>query len=251
MQLGRQFGECAEVYDRVRPGYPLALFSYLSERLPRDAAVVEIGAGTGIATRELLAQGWSVIALEPDAKMAACLRAGVAGNLSVVEADFEHACLARGSVDAVVAAQSWHWVDRWRGLRRARRVLARGGVLACWWNVGVIGEHELASCLQRVFAMHLRPMPALVGSTAIDHTIERLAGDLRLDRRFEAPERARFAFGRTYSADELVLLMSTMSQVVAMSAGCREALLEDLAGALGGCAVELQYRTELVLARRR
>jgi len=251
MRLGRQFGECAEVYDRVRPGYPEELFARLAGYVPAVATVVEVGPGTGIATRELLRQGWSVVAVEPDPQMAARLRRGVVGNLTVIEADFEHARLARGGADAIVAAQSWHWVDRWKGLRRARRVLTRGGVLGCWWNVASIAEGELAGRLQRVFARASRPMPALIGPIAIDHAIERLVADLRLDRRFEVPERWTFSFVRTYPAEELVALMSTMSQVVAMPSADRARLLEELAAGLDCTAVDLRYRTELVVARRR
>jgi SAM-dependent methyltransferase len=251
MRIGRQFGECAEVYDRVRPGYPRDLFARLAAYVPAGGTVVEVGAGTGIATRELLRQGWSVIAVEPDTQMAARLRAGVVGDVKVIESDFEHARLARSAADAILAAQSWHWVDRWRGLRRARRALRDGGVLGCWWNVGSIAEGNTAACLQQVFARRARPVPALIGSVAIDHAIERLVADLRLDRRFEAPERWTFSFARTYPAEELVALMSTMSQVVALPGADRARLLEELATGLDCTAVELRYRTELVVARRR
>lgn len=251
VRLGRQFGACADVYDRVRPGYPEELFDCLAERLPREAAVVEVGAGTGIATRVMRARGWSVTALEPDPDMAAWLSAEAGQGLTVLGADFEHARLGRAWADAVVAAQAWHWVDRVRGLRKARRVLRQPGLIACWWNVGSIGDTDLAERLHQVFARSTWPVPALIGPAVIDQTIDQLRADLRGDRRFRDPERWTFTFHREYQAEDLVALMSTMSQVLAMATADRTAVLDAMAKEVGGSAVVLRYRTELVLAERR
>ncbi len=61
------FNEVAELYDKVRPHYPELLFQELASlaRLPASARILEIGAGTGIATEPLLQKGYQVIALEP------------------------------------------------------------------------------------------------------------------------------------------------------------------------------------------
>src|SRR6059058_4291683 len=103
------FDEVAELYDKVRPGYPDELFDELAAALPPSPVVVEVGPGTGQATRGLVARGASVTAVELGPHLAAVL----ARNLPTVEVvigPFENVDLAPGSLDAVVAASSYHWV---------------------------------------------------------------------------------------------------------------------------------------------
>ncbi len=74
--LGRVFNEVPELYDRVRPAYPDELFADLVAitGMDRRSPVLEVGCGTGQATRSLAALGCSVTAVEPGAGMAALAR---------------------------------------------------------------------------------------------------------------------------------------------------------------------------------
>ncbi|MET9896863.1 methyltransferase domain-containing protein [Streptomyces sp. NPDC006465] len=71
--LGRVFNEVPEIYDRVRPGYPDELFADLAAVTGMDerSSVLEVGCGTGQATRSLAALGCPVTAVEPGADTAA------------------------------------------------------------------------------------------------------------------------------------------------------------------------------------
>src|SRR6266516_4967355 len=91
--LGRVFNEVPELYDRVRPTYPDGLFAELVAITGMDerSPVLEVGCGTGQATRSLAALGCSVTAIEPGAGMAALARQRLAafGNVSVERSTFE------------------------------------------------------------------------------------------------------------------------------------------------------------------
>ena len=80
------FDEDAELYDRARPGYPAELMEDLRSfaGLGPGSTVIEIGPGTGQATRGLLAQGWRVVALEPGRELAAVARRVLAGQGDLV-----------------------------------------------------------------------------------------------------------------------------------------------------------------------
>ncbi|HWA59757.1 MAG TPA: methyltransferase domain-containing protein, partial [Caulobacteraceae bacterium] len=109
----RAFGDDAANYDASRPPYPAWVFEVLRERcgLGPGTAAFEVGAGTGKATRELLRLGADPhYAIEPDARLAAFLRAQNLGPaLHVVEAPFEAAVLPRADFDLGLAATSFHW----------------------------------------------------------------------------------------------------------------------------------------------
>src|SRR5690606_2393429 len=101
-------------------------FAFLLDRLqgPR-AQAVDLGAGSGQASRSLLRYFDKVSAVDPDARMLACLDAPEIDkiNLAAEEAEF-----AAGSIDAVIAATSFHWMDQQRVTGKAARWLRQDGV---------------------------------------------------------------------------------------------------------------------------
>ena len=91
--LGRLFNEVPELYDRVRPAYPDELFADLAAITGMDSrsSVLEVGCGTGQATRSLAGLGYSVTCIEPGAGMAALARKRLAafGNVEIENSAFE------------------------------------------------------------------------------------------------------------------------------------------------------------------
>lgn len=131
----RGFGSDAARYDLGRPGYPDDAVAWLTKRLGIDtgSVVVDVGAGTGKLTRHLAATGADVIAVEPVDAMATILRQNVP-TARVVAATAENLPFTAGTVDALVAAQAFHWFDRHRAWAEFRRVLRPGGGVGLIWN---------------------------------------------------------------------------------------------------------------------
>ena len=123
------FGGAARAYDEHRPRYPDAMFIDLLGG--RGARVLDVGAGTGIASRQLVAHGAEVLALEPDSRMAELSREK---GLTVEMATFEDWDDAGRTFDLILFAQSFHWVDPAVALPKIRRLLTAGGILALAWN---------------------------------------------------------------------------------------------------------------------
>ncbi|WLQ53746.1 methyltransferase domain-containing protein (plasmid) [Streptomyces poriferorum] len=144
--LGRVFNEVPELYDRVRPGYPDELFSDLCAITGMDerSSVLEVGCGTGQATRSLAALGCSVTAVEPGADMAALARQQMASfrNVEVETSRFEEWDNRGRRFDVLVAASSWHWVDPSIGWQRAPDMLHPGGWMALLGHVVVRRPEE-------------------------------------------------------------------------------------------------------------
>lgn len=133
------FNAAAAQYAANRPSYPPALFDAVEELAARPLAgarVVDVGAGTGIATALLHARGADVIAVEPGAGMADQFRRSLPG-VPVVRGSGDALPLADASADFLTYAQAWHWTDPARSVPEALRVLRPGGALALWWNTDV------------------------------------------------------------------------------------------------------------------
>ncbi len=129
-EVAESFGVDAERYDRARPRYPQALIERIVAGRP-GLEVLDVGIGTGIVARQLRAAGCRVTGVEPDPRMAAFARSG---GFDVEVATFETWDAAGRSYDAVVAGQTWHWVDPVAGAAKAAAVLRPGGRLALFWN---------------------------------------------------------------------------------------------------------------------
>lgn len=128
----RNFGTIADLYERVRPGYPAEAVEWA---LPTQARrILDVGTGTGKLSDALLATGREVTAVDPDPAMLAVLAAKHPGVRTLVGAA-EHLPADDASADAVTFGQSWHWVDPARGSAEVARVLRPGGVLALFWNI--------------------------------------------------------------------------------------------------------------------
>jgi SAM-dependent methyltransferase len=126
------FGSVARVYAEYRPGYPEEAVNWLLGTSP--GRVLELGAGTGKLTESILALGHDVVATDPSTQMLAELRRSTPTAHTAV-GTAESIALPSGSVDAVAAAQAFHWFDLDRALPEIARVLRPGGVLVMLWNV--------------------------------------------------------------------------------------------------------------------
>src|SRR4051794_32696247 len=127
---GSIFDPLVDAYDATRPSYPSDVYDAI-ERLAvplRAARVVEIGAGTGIASADLRQRGANVLAVDIGPAMLRRLRERLPGQHAVL-ARAEQLPVSDGAADLVCAAQAWHWVDPERGPLEVRRgVPARGGL---------------------------------------------------------------------------------------------------------------------------
>ena len=125
------FGAETAAYERGRPSYPPEAIDWLLPAGARD--VLDLGAGTGKLTARLVERGLNVVAVDPIAEMLEVLRSALPGTPALL-GTAEEIPLPDNSVDAVLVAQAWHWVDPERAIPEVARVLRPGGRLGLVWN---------------------------------------------------------------------------------------------------------------------
>jgi SAM-dependent methyltransferase len=250
--VAESFGEDPERYDRTRPPYPAALIDRIIAASPgRD--VLDVGCGTGIAARQFLAAGCTVLGVEPDARMAAFARRG---GLPVEVAAFEAWDPAGRDFGAVVAGTAWHWVDPVAGAVKAARVLRPGGLLAPFNHV-FEPPREVTAALITAYRRAVPDSPVKftdqLGRPALEvhqPLFGRMADGIRQAGRFSEPEQWRYGWERDYTRDEWLNLLPTHGILTRLDPG-QLAAVQDSVGtaidALGG-RFTVRYTTVAVTA---
>ena len=134
-ELGTSGFADGERYQRARPDYPRDAVSFLVDSLgiDDDAHVLDLGAGTGIFTGQLIPYCARITAVEPTAGMREVLRQRLP-TVKVLDGRDVDIPLEDASVDCVVVAQAFHWFDAPLALEEIHRVLVDGGRLGVLWN---------------------------------------------------------------------------------------------------------------------
>ena len=135
------FETAAEQYEQFRPSYPITLIDRLLERcsLPDNAKVLEIGCGTGKATRQLAARGLQIDCIDPGEHLISIAKKACAQWPAVrfFVGKFEELALSPGSYDLVFAAQAFHWTDPATRWKRSHDYLSIDGSIVLLYNYSV------------------------------------------------------------------------------------------------------------------
>ena len=230
MDRRRTFDGVAEVYHSIRPGYPAALFDDLFARLPADPFLLEVGPGTGQATRDLLARGARVHAIELGPALAAALRRELpSARLEIEVGDFELAPAVEAAFDGVCSASAYHWIDPVQQRDRPATLLRPGGVLAVVGLVQVDAPEDRGffDAAQPIYERHGLPHEEPPAPSRADVDSE-LRAALDADPRYEAVELHRYDWDQTYSAAGYRALQASYSITQLMPSDARAALLDEL-----------------------
>ncbi|HUF53703.1 MAG TPA: class I SAM-dependent methyltransferase [Dehalococcoidia bacterium] len=224
------FDAVPEIYDRVRPSYPDALFDELFSHFSGNPGVLEIGPGTGQATRSLLARGARVTAAEPGPQMAGFLRQKLAGEhrLAIINAKFEDISAAE-PFDIVFAATSFHWVDRAVRLQKAHDALRPGGALA------IVSTNQVRSradrgyfdACQPIYQKYFPDEERTVLQTPETIVPAELA-EIDESALFGPAALHRYRWDQTYTTTQYADLVRSYSNTNIMHAAARDALVAEL-----------------------
>jgi SAM-dependent methyltransferase len=237
-----RFAGLADDYERYRPSYPAAAIDAMTAGLSSGAVVIDIGCGTGIATRLLAARGLVVIGVEPNDDMRSrALAAGLDVRLGTAEATGLPAACA----DLVLAAQAFHWFRPSPALAEFHRLLRPGGRCALIWN-----EPDDADPATAAYRAALR------STTSEPRLLDRQSDSglaLMSDPHFHNAQ--RLSFSHEQSCDRIGLLGRAASVSYAPRDAEGAARLESMLSevfaehAVAG-RITLRYETVLTIAER-
>ncbi len=132
--LRSTFDQVPDHYHASRPHYPVQLFERLIKdtKLAPGASILEIGPGTGQATKPLADRGYNITAVELGPQMAEKAREVLAGysNVQIVTGAFERTELPKDEFALILSATAFHWVLDEYKYTKTHDLLVNGGHLA-------------------------------------------------------------------------------------------------------------------------
>jgi SAM-dependent methyltransferase len=221
------FGAVAERYDRHRPHYPDDLISQLVTQ--HGLRVLDVGAGTGIASRQLVDAGAEVVAVEPDPHMA---RVAAAKGIDVEVATFEQWEPEGRTFDLVVFAQSFHWVEPRGALRKVAELLAPGGQAALLWNritAVTPTRQQFDEAYGGLLDEWQRPSVDFEGSAQLEALLD--------EARFTSEQR-RYVEQLHYRTEDWVDMVTTYSNVLTLEPSAQAELRTRLERCIGAAGVD-------------
>ncbi len=235
------FGAVADAYERYRPDYPAALVDAVLRRATRPVrSALEVGAGTGKATRVFASRGVGVRALEPDRAMLDVLRATTRGlPVEPVLGTFEGVPVEQ-DFDLVYAAASWHWVDPATRWTRAVELLAPGGVLALFGRPCDPIDPDVRAVIEQIERQVLPAAPA--GHPWSMDDVARTPG-------LEDVVECDLPHTATIETAQLIGMLGTVSGYLTLSPEVRAAALARIRAALPE-RLEVDLTTRMCLAVR-
>ncbi|HEY2670355.1 MAG TPA: class I SAM-dependent methyltransferase [Rugosimonospora sp.] len=262
----RSFGAVAANYDKFRPRYPDQLVDDVVALLP-GRRVLEVGAGTGIATAAFAARGMAMTCVEPDPEMAAVLSAKFAGNAEphVEVATFEDWSAARPAgdpgFDGLISGQAWHWTDPKTRWADAGAAIRSGGVIALFWNEDHYADPRLVAAYTAAYdkrgieirSVHEEPMPD--PERIVDRELPEgwPAAHTEAAGYFADLRTHRYHWTRRMTVTDYVARINTTSAHLILSDEVRDDMSAELIETLTGYGdeVELPMTTDLATAIRR
>jgi SAM-dependent methyltransferase len=256
-ERGRVFGEVADEYDGVRPGYPDSLVDTVLAYAGTPRRIVEVGAGTGKATAAFAARsgpGVPIHCVEPDPRMAMVLRDRLANHpqVEVEVSRFEDWRPPAGGADLLYCAQAWHWVDTETRWQRALATLAPGGTIAIFGHSYDVIDPEIETAMWEIHA-RLRPdSSTLAPPGPVDPDRTWFAVELAGSGLFTEARADVFHHVVSYPATVYLALVHTFSAYRMLVPAQRQEMrsaMGQLIDAHGG-TVEIDLATVLALGHR-
>jgi SAM-dependent methyltransferase len=243
-EAARGFEQGADAYERGRPGYRGEVAEWLVKQLELGPGrtVLDVAAGTGKLTRELVASGATVVAIEPVAAMRALLER-VVPDARALDGTAEALPIEDGVVDAITAASAFHWFDGPVAAAEFHRVLRAGGKVALLWNRRRL-DQPIHRAVDEIIGQYRRQTPS--------HHRGEWREPLESGGLFVPAAERQIPFEQVLDADGFVDRFSSISFVAALPDGEREQVIERL-GAVAASAdhpIRLGYTAEVYVYDR-
>ncbi len=221
--LKTTFNTAPTLYEEVRPGYPAQLIRDVIDfsDLEDHSRILEIGCGTGKATRSFAKRGYEMVCLDIGADLIAVAKEKLSGfpNVSFVKQAFEE-WKSDGKFDLIISATAFHWVDPKVRYLKAHGVLESKGFLAVFSNQHIRKDEGFFAESQSLYDKYYAPLT----TNRPTH-----AANFPGVEAFHSPIQRVYPWTQTYSMEKYIKLLNTYSDHIALPDANKHLLFDGIA----------------------
>lgn len=254
------FDVFAETYHSVRPGYPAQLYVDIRELcgIGKESRLLEIGAGSGIATVELAKLGGHVVAIEPGSHLATIARKQTREfpSVEILEGTFE-SFESSERFDAILAFTAYHWIDQGIGYQKVRDLLDDAGSLVLVWNSFFLSDSAVTAEVNRAYHEYLSdayPDESTVGDVneGVLSKLHRREQEVVQNPLFYTVAIRKYYTAYNYNAETYPKLLNTFPKIVEVAEEKRQrffARISEIVSKHG--AISVPVLTTLIVCKKR
>ena len=254
------FDTVAATYERLRPGYPEALYRAILDYIPvnENSRVVEVGSGGGQATEPMLATGCELTAVECGAQFSALLREkfGQYPRFSVITGKFEQTAFEESAYHLVFSASAFHWVPEEMGYPQVYAMLRSGGAFARFANHPYRDKGNAALCAQidALYAKYYYPFHGKEPTVPQEYTVQQACERAKIAEKYGFADirYEMFYRKRHFTAQQYVALLGTYSDHIVLPEHIRTRFFAEIEQAItqSGTGYTVYDTIDLQLARK-
>ncbi|MFW6358596.1 MAG: class I SAM-dependent methyltransferase [Chroococcales cyanobacterium] len=251
------YSNVADAYFQARPHYSTDVIHRVTQfaQLKKNARILEIGCGPGIATLPFAELGFEMVSLEPSLEACQLARENCSEypNVTVLDTTFEEWPGETKKFDAILAATSFHWISREKGYPKILNLLKDKGYLILLWNTPPQVSYETFQRLDPVYQTHAPSLARYDSRKTHEKNLKAFGEQIIDGRQFQELIFEPKVCQVTYSIDQYLMLLTTLSPYIALEPKTRHSLLKALREVLeknGENFLELSYISAFHVAEK-
>lgn len=226
------YRQVADAYNKARPQYPQKLIDRAVElaQLQKDAIVLELGCGPGTATISFAPFGFSMVCLEPSPEACQLARENCFHypSVTITNTSFEEYSLLPEKFNAILAANSFHWISPEIRHQKAAAALVNNGSLILLWNTPPQPTYEVHQALMEVYQAHAPSLGTYEDRATQEENLRRFGQNAIDSGCFKDLVSEHLVCEFTYGIDNYLILLSTLSPYMALDPEQRNCLFKGL-----------------------
>ncbi|BAU64563.1 hypothetical protein STA3757_19350 [Stanieria sp. NIES-3757] len=226
------YSSVAEAYNQARPRYSQEIITSaikLAHLNPETTKILEIGCGPGNATVAFAKLGFSMVCLEPNPDFFHLAKHNCRNypQVEIINTSIEEWELIPDKFDAVLAANSWHWLPPEISYDKANKTLIRNGYLILLWNMNPEPSKKISQLLAKVYQQYAPSLFKYDGKKNQKY-LNIFADHVLNSGKFGELVTQQFPCEANYSIDDYLTLLNTMSPYLNLEPQIKNNLFQGL-----------------------